>query len=222
MEQRQLGRSGVEVTRIILGCGNFGGIGSAPEFFGQGESRGRGARDHGRGLGAGDPHVRHGRRVRRRAQRAGDRRWLRERGERPVDQTKVFNPVVGDPDDRGLAPERIHRADRGEPRAARAGARRPLPDPRARPGDAARADARGADGARRARYGLGAVGASNVDGPYLEDALAISERRGLARFEWVQNSYSLLDRERRARGAAAVRASTGSASRRSARWPAAG
>ena len=34
----ELGRSGVEVTRIILGCGNFGGIGSAPEFFGQGES----------------------------------------------------------------------------------------------------------------------------------------------------------------------------------------
>src|SRR5580765_8384664 len=25
--------------RVILGCGNFGGIGSAPAFFGQGESR---------------------------------------------------------------------------------------------------------------------------------------------------------------------------------------
>ena len=24
--------------RLILGCGNFGGIGSAPAFFGQGES----------------------------------------------------------------------------------------------------------------------------------------------------------------------------------------
>jgi aryl-alcohol dehydrogenase-like predicted oxidoreductase len=42
---------------------------------------------------------------------------------------------------------------------------------------------------------VSAVGASNVDGPYLEDALAISERRGLARFEWVQNSYSLLERD---------------------------
>ena len=38
MERRQLGETGVEVSRIILGCGNFGGIGSAPEFFGQGES----------------------------------------------------------------------------------------------------------------------------------------------------------------------------------------
>src|SRR5919197_3908993 len=39
MERRPLGRSGLQVSRIILGCGNFGGIGSAPAFFGQGESR---------------------------------------------------------------------------------------------------------------------------------------------------------------------------------------
>src|SRR5690242_7722732 len=32
-----LGRSGIEVSRLILGCGNFGGIGSSPAFFGQGE-----------------------------------------------------------------------------------------------------------------------------------------------------------------------------------------
>jgi aryl-alcohol dehydrogenase-like predicted oxidoreductase len=24
------------VSRVALGCGNFGGVGSAPEFFGQG------------------------------------------------------------------------------------------------------------------------------------------------------------------------------------------
>ena len=39
MEARELGASGVRVTRIVLGCGNFGGIGSAPELFGSGESR---------------------------------------------------------------------------------------------------------------------------------------------------------------------------------------
>ena len=38
MEHRALGRSGIEVSRIILGCGNFGGIGSAPAFFGGGET----------------------------------------------------------------------------------------------------------------------------------------------------------------------------------------
>src|SRR3954466_10449022 len=39
METRQLGTTGIEVTRVILGCGNFGGIGSSPAFFGQGETR---------------------------------------------------------------------------------------------------------------------------------------------------------------------------------------
>src|SRR6187431_2461483 len=38
MEQRALGHSGVDVSRVILGCGNFGGIGSAPAFFGAGET----------------------------------------------------------------------------------------------------------------------------------------------------------------------------------------
>ena len=40
MQHRSLGRSGVEVSRIILGCGNFGGIGSSPAFFGAGETEG--------------------------------------------------------------------------------------------------------------------------------------------------------------------------------------
>src|SRR5258708_21112258 len=34
--ERPLGRSVLTVPRIALGCGNFGGIGSAPEFFGAG------------------------------------------------------------------------------------------------------------------------------------------------------------------------------------------
>jgi aryl-alcohol dehydrogenase-like predicted oxidoreductase len=42
---------------------------------------------------------------------------------------------------------------------------------------------------------VGAIGASNVDRPYLEEALAVSAKEGVVRFEWVQNSYSLLDRE---------------------------
>src|SRR5215510_7765760 len=39
MESHELGGSGVVVTRVVLGCGNFGGIGSAPELFGSGESQ---------------------------------------------------------------------------------------------------------------------------------------------------------------------------------------
>ncbi|HET9462229.1 MAG TPA: aldo/keto reductase, partial [Gaiellaceae bacterium] len=39
MERRELGASSISVSRIILGCGNFGGVGSSPAFFGQGISR---------------------------------------------------------------------------------------------------------------------------------------------------------------------------------------
>src|SRR4051794_6918507 len=39
MERAYLGGSDVRVSRVILGCGNFGGIGSSPAFFGQGETR---------------------------------------------------------------------------------------------------------------------------------------------------------------------------------------
>jgi aryl-alcohol dehydrogenase-like predicted oxidoreductase len=38
IERRPLGTSGVEAPRIMLGCGNFGGVGSAPAFFGRGQS----------------------------------------------------------------------------------------------------------------------------------------------------------------------------------------
>jgi aryl-alcohol dehydrogenase-like predicted oxidoreductase len=38
------------------------------------------------------------------------------------------------------------------------------------------------------------VGASNIEAWRLARALGSSERLGLARFDWVQNSYSLLDR----------------------------
>ena len=38
MDYRSLGRTGLKISRLGLGCGNFGGIGSDPRFFGQGEN----------------------------------------------------------------------------------------------------------------------------------------------------------------------------------------
>ena len=42
---------------------------------------------------------------------------------------------------------------------------------------------------------VGAVGASILSAEQLAEAVEISELEGLARYEWAQNSFSLLDRE---------------------------
>ena len=39
MQEHLLGVSGIAVTRIVPGCGNFGSVGSSPAFFGQGTSK---------------------------------------------------------------------------------------------------------------------------------------------------------------------------------------
>ena len=110
MDQRPLGRSGLSVSRIILGCGNFGGIGSAPQFFGQGESREE-------AFALMDAAVDDGITVFDTADAYGGGRserwigeWLAERGRGEVRvTTKVFHSVEGDAADHGLAPDRIRR-----------------------------------------------------------------------------------------------------------------
>jgi aryl-alcohol dehydrogenase-like predicted oxidoreductase len=194
MDQRRLGATGVDVTRVMLGCGNFGGVGSAPAFFGQGETEEQ-------AFALMDRAWEMGVRVFDTADAYGGGRsetwigrWLAARGYRPVLATKVFNSVVGDPSDRGLAPDRIRRQIEGS--LERLGVERVdlylihAPDP-----DTPLAETlRTFDELVRAGK-VRAIGASNVERAYLEEALAISEREGLVRFEWVQNSYSLLDRE---------------------------
>jgi aryl-alcohol dehydrogenase-like predicted oxidoreductase len=108
MERRQLGGTGVEVSRIILGCGNFGGIGSAPEFFGQGESEDEAFRimdaawelgittfDTADAYGGGQSETMIG-------------KWMASRGVRPEIATKTFNPMA-EGEDHGLARTRITR-----------------------------------------------------------------------------------------------------------------
>src|SRR5262247_865473 len=97
MEYRRLGSTGIKVSRLALGCGNFGGIGSAPAFFGMGETEDQAAELLDRAWDAGinlfDTADAYG----------GGRseeflgRWLRGKGpgvrDRAVVSTKVFNPV---------------------------------------------------------------------------------------------------------------------------------
>jgi aryl-alcohol dehydrogenase-like predicted oxidoreductase len=124
-------------------------------------------------------------------------RWLARRGpearERIVLSTKVFHSVEGDPADRGLAPDRVRRQIEGS--LKRLGVERVdlylihAPDPVTPIGETLEA----MDELVRAGK-VGAIGASNVSAAELEEALRTSEERGLARFDWAQNSYSLLER----------------------------
>ena len=193
-----LGTTGIEVSRVALGCGNFGGIGSAPAFFGQGESEeealalmdaawelGITLFDTADAYGGG------------RSERAIGR-WLARRGpevrERIVLSTKVFHSVEGDPADHGLAPERIRRQIDGS--LARLGVERAdlylihAQDPETPIADTLVA----LDELVRAGK-VRAIGTSNTSAAGLEEALRASEERGLARFDWVQNAYSLLERD---------------------------
>ena len=194
MDERELGRTGIEVSRIALGCGNFGGVGSAPAFFGMGESEEEALAlmDAAWGLGVTlfDTADAYGG---GRSERAVGR-WLAERGERPLVATKVFHSVEGDPNDHGLARERILRQIEGS--LERLGLERVdlylihEPDPETPIEETLAA----LDELIRAGK-VGAVGASNIGAGELWEALQVSEERGLARFEWVQNSYNLLERK---------------------------
>jgi len=194
VERRPLGGTGLEVSRIFLGCGNFGGIGSAPELFGQGETREQAFElmeaARAAGINVFDTAASYG--GGRSESWVGE--WRRERDVPVLLSTKVYWSVTGDADDRGLGHDRILRELDGS--LSRLGTERVdlylthEPDEHTPIEETLRA----LDelvGARKA----GAIGASNLDGAGLEEALETSDRLGLARYAWVQNEYSLLRRE---------------------------
>jgi aryl-alcohol dehydrogenase-like predicted oxidoreductase len=188
VERRPLGQSGLEVSRIILGCGNFGGIGSAPALFGEGESRdeafaimdaawelGITTFDTADAYGGGRSETYIG-------------EWLRTKGPDVRDRiqlaTKVFNPMDAG-GDKGLRPDRIRR--QLESSLRRLGVESVDmylthdQDP-----DTPVEDTLGALEEAVQAGKVRALGASNVDAHWLAEAGG--------RFAWVQNSYSLLDR----------------------------
>ena len=176
------------MSRIVLGCGNFGGIGSAPAFFGQGETEEEAfaLMDRAWELGITDFDTADAYGGGRSETWIG--RWMASRGRRPSLTTKVFHSVVGDPADRGLSRERIFGQIEGS--LERLGIERVdaylahEPDP-----DTPVAETMKALDELLEADKIGAIGASNVDRGWLEEALSIGP------VSVVQNSYSLLDRE---------------------------
>jgi aryl-alcohol dehydrogenase-like predicted oxidoreductase len=178
---------GLTVARIALGCGNFGGVGSAPQFFGQGltEDQAFALMDAAweSGLVHFDTADAYG--GGRSEQAIG--RWIRSRGVRPQLTTKTFNPMQAGAD-HGLDPDRIARQLRAS--LDRLGVDRvdlylahdfdptvPL------------AETFGAFRAAQADGSIGAYGVSNFDARQLAAALTAGEPRA------IQNAYSLLTRQ---------------------------
>jgi aryl-alcohol dehydrogenase-like predicted oxidoreductase len=197
MEYGRLGSTGLKISRLVLGCGNFGGVGSAPQFFGMGDDERQACALMDRAFEAGinvfDTANAYG----------GGRsetfigRWLQAKGsaarQRLVLSSKVFNPVGPGPNDRGLS--RRHILQQIDASLARLQTDRidlyliHEPDPETPLDETLRA----LDDLVRAGKVL-YVGASNIEAWRLARGLWISDLRRLVRFDWVQNSYSLLDR----------------------------
>ena len=178
---------GLTVARIALGCGNFGGVGSAPQFFGQGLTDDQALELMDAAWAAGIEHFDTADAYGGGRSEQAIGRWIRSRGVRPRLTTKTFNPMM-DGADHGLAPDRIARQLRSS--LDRLGVDRvdlylahdydpavPL------------AETLGAFGEAQADGLIEAYGVSNFDARQLTAALADGTPQA------IQNSYSLLARQ---------------------------
>jgi aryl-alcohol dehydrogenase-like predicted oxidoreductase len=197
MQYRRLGSTGLQISRLCLGCGNFGGVGSAPAFYGMGDTEQQAAELMDRAWDAGIT-------VFDTADAYGGGRseayigaWLARKGssvrDRLVLSSKVFNPVGPSPNERGLS--RVHILRQIDASLSRLRTDRldlyltHDVDPHTSIDETLRA----LDDLRHAGKVM-YFGASNITAWRLARALGTSAAHELGRFEWVQNSYSLLDR----------------------------
>src|SRR5215469_15447822 len=106
--RRPLGRTARTVGQIALGCGNFGGVGSAPEFFGQGLSEDQAREVMDAAWESGITHFDTADAYGGGRSELWIGRWIAARGIRPQLTTKTYNPMQAGAD-HGLRPERIAR-----------------------------------------------------------------------------------------------------------------
>jgi aryl-alcohol dehydrogenase-like predicted oxidoreductase len=187
IERRALGDTGVSLPRIALGCGNFGGVGSSPAFFGRGltEDEAFALMDAAWELGLSHFDTADAYGGGRSETAIG--RWMAARGVRPTLTTKTYNPMA-EGADHGLAPERIERQLTAS--LERLGVEHVELylahefDP-----DVPLDQTLGAFDAQWSAGRIGAYGVSNFDASQLDAALDVG--RPVA----VQNSYSLLNND---------------------------
>jgi len=102
------GGQGLKLQRVALGCGNVGGVGSAPEFFGRGLTQDQAFELMDAAWEAGITHFDTADAYGGGRSERAIGRWISSRGVRPALTTKTFNPVQPGAD-HGLHPERIAR-----------------------------------------------------------------------------------------------------------------
>ena len=195
MEHRRFGRTGLRVSRLGLGCGGFGGVGSEPSLFGRGEDEAAAFAIMDRALALGinyfDTADSYG--GGRSEEMIG--RWLRSRGTRDavVLSTKVFNRMGPGPNDAGLSRRHVLRAVEDSLRRLQTDwldlyvthevdPETPLDETLRAMDDLVRQG--------KVRY----VGASNTEAWRLARSLWVSDRLGVVRYDGVQNEYNLLHR----------------------------
>jgi 1-deoxyxylulose-5-phosphate synthase len=99
---------GLKLERVALGCGNFGGVGSAPEFFGRGLTKEQAFELMDAAWESGITHFDTADAYGGGRSERAIGRWISSRGVTPQLTTKTFNPMqLGA--DHGLRPERITR-----------------------------------------------------------------------------------------------------------------
>jgi len=185
--RRPLGRSARTISRIALGCGNFGGVGSAPEFFGQGLNEDQALELMDAAWESGITHFDTADAYGGGRSELAIGRWIQSRGVHPELTTKTFNPMQAGADG-GLKPERITRQLHAS--LERLGVEHvdlylahdfdpdvPLPE------------SFGAFHAAQADGTIRAYGVSNFDAAQLAASLAAGAPQA------IQNCYSLLSRQ---------------------------
>jgi aryl-alcohol dehydrogenase-like predicted oxidoreductase len=195
MRYVRLAGTGLDVSAIALGCGNFGGIGSTPELFGRGEDeptafalmdaareRGINLFDTANSYGGGTSEEWIG-------------KWMAGRGTRDdiVLTTKVRNPMGPRPEDQGLSARHIREQVEASLRRLRTD-RIDLylahePDTRVPIEETLSAFDELVRSGKIRHYGL-----SNYSGAQVAEAATAAARLGIAPPANLQSAYNLLDR----------------------------
>lgn len=197
MKYGSLGSTGLQVSQVILGCGSFGGVGADRRLVGKGASRaeafevldaamamGINCLDTSNAYGGGASEA-----------IVGD--WLASKGaafrDEVIVSTKVHHPVADGPNDRGLSRRHILRQVENSLRRLKVDYidlyiphstdyATPVLETLGALDDLVRAG--------KVRY----LGVSQFPAWLLTRALWLSSENHLQRFQWVQESFSLLDR----------------------------